>query len=239
MKLFLLFSWLLLSAGETNNKPAATRKHINILFVGNSLTYYNQLPEMLKEIALMDSVTVTYTAHCYPDYALEDHWNDGKIQKEIKTGKYQYVVAQQGPSALPESQQMLLEATKKLSRLCKKNNTRLALYMVWPAQQHLFNLDKVIDSYTKAASQTGSLLCAAGQAWKNVWAAYPETPLYGEDGFHPSPRGSFLAALTIYCTLLGKTDINFLNHAITGVPLTSEELARLKQAVASLLTPAQ
>ncbi|MBL7726504.1 MAG: hypothetical protein JNM68_02410 [Dinghuibacter sp.] len=239
MKLLLLIGWFMLFSGEPGKNTEATGKQVNILFVGNSLTYYNQLPEMIKELSLQDSVTVTYTAHCYPDYALDDHWKDGKIQKEIKSGKYQFVVAQQGPSALPESQQMLLDAVKKLSRLCKKNNTRLALYMVWPARQHLFNLDKVIESYTRAATETGSLICAAGTAWKNAWAEQPETALYGNDGFHPSPQGSLLAALTIYGTLLEKKELNFFTRNITGVTLSAEEMNRFKRLAGAVLAAKQ
>ena len=42
------------------------------------------------------------------------------------------------------------------------------------------------------------LLLPAGDAWRAAWAADARLPLYGPDGFHPSPMGTYLAALVIY-----------------------------------------
>lgn len=103
------------------------------MFVGNSLTYTNDLPQLVQEMGKHDSVSIEYTTFLFPNYSLEDHWNEGKVQKEIETGRYDFVVAQQGPSALPESQVLLLEYTQRLAEVCKKNNTSMAIYMVWPS----------------------------------------------------------------------------------------------------------
>ena len=42
------------------------------------------------------------------------------------------------------------------------------------------------------------LLLPAGDAWRAAWAVDPGLPLYGPDGFHPSPMGTYLSALVIY-----------------------------------------
>ena len=129
-------------------------KTYNILFVGNSLTYANDLPEIIKAIGQEDNVTIAFNILANPDYSLEDHWSEGKVQMEIESGKYDFVVAQQGPSALPASQQLLLEYSKKLTQICNKSKVRLALYMVWPSKSRSFDHDAVISSYTNAAAAT-------------------------------------------------------------------------------------
>lgn len=184
---------------------------IRVLFVGNSLTYTNNIPAMVKELADKDAVSVSYETILLPDYGLDDHLSDGKVQKEIKKGRYDYVVVQQGPSALAESQAMLMASVKKYKALCDEAKTKLALYMVWPSKARLFDLDNVIYSYSNAAVKNGAMICAAGLAWKNVWATNSSIALYGPDGFHPDITGSLLSAMVIYGTLTGKKEFDLQN----------------------------
>lgn len=43
----------------------------------------------------------------------------------------------------------------------------------------------------------------AGQAWLNAWRESPALPLYGPDGFHPGPLGTYLAALVVFEGITG------------------------------------
>jgi len=200
--------------GITN--PSITpRGTLNILFVGNSLTYENDLPAMVAEMARLDTMKAVYKSLCYPDYSLADHLNGGNVQEEIKNGKYDFVVVQQGPSALPESQVILLDAVKTIKYLCDKAASKLCVYMVWPSKARFFDLDNVINSYTLAARETNSLLAPAGLAWKYAWAEYPQLPLYAADQFHPSGMGSVLTAMTIYAVLTQKQNLDFLKYGNT------------------------
>lgn len=185
---------------------------IKILYVGNSLTYYNDLPAMVEEIGKRQGITIESTRLLNPDYAIEDHLKEGKVILELQASHYNFVVAQQGPSARPESQANLLEFSQKLSVECKKNKTRMALYMVWPSKARSFDFESVIKSYTNAARRSSSILCPAGRAWLVAWSRDPALPLYDKDEFHPSITGSFLAALVIYGTLVEDTDWSVLEY---------------------------
>lgn len=188
----------------------AQTKTLKVLYVGNSLTYVNDLPSLINNIAKQDSVTITCTTFASPGYSFEDHWNEGKVEDAITTGHYDFVVAQQGPSALPESQFLLLEYANRFQAICKKYNTQLILYMVWPSKARLFDLDNVILSYTQASAKTGATLAPAGLAWKLAWQSDASLPLYGTDNFHPSVHGSLLAAMTIYLSVSGKQKLDFI-----------------------------
>ncbi len=236
---YLSISLLIFVFTSWNNPKTSVKQwgnlNLRILFVGNSLTYTNDLPALLKEIAAQDGINLTYKSFLFPNYALEDHLNNGDVQTEIKTGNYDVVVAQQGPSALPESQALLLRDAKVLADLCKKSgHTQLALYMVWPSVSRSFDLDNVIYSYTQAAQKTKSLLCPAGLAWKNA----ADLPLYSADNFHPSLTGSILAALTIYGVLKEHTDFSFLQYQrISWKSQVSErDFDKLKAAALKALT---
>ena len=195
---------------ERQLQEFTSARKLKILFVGNSLTYVNDLPALIVELGKMDSVLIRYKTLAFPDYSIEDHLNDGKVQVEVSDGKYDFVIVQQGPSALPESQALLLGSGKQLAEICKSAGTKLAFYMVWPSKARLFDLDNVIVSYTNVANATSSLLCPAGLAWKYAWQADPSLALYSFDDFHPSVTGTTLAALTIYGKLLSKRDFDFI-----------------------------
>ncbi|MDP1676403.1 MAG: SGNH/GDSL hydrolase family protein [Bacteroidota bacterium] len=175
---------------------------VRILYVGNSLTYTNNLPEIVADIAASDSVKIRYYDLSNPNYSIEDHLNEGLVQKEIQSGKYDFVIAQQGPSALYESQLILIRDAKKLASLCSATvKTKFALMTVWPTAERLGDLDDVIYSYKNAADSSHAILCPAGLAWKIGWQMDETLPFYGRDNFHPSFTGSVLAALTVYGAL--------------------------------------
>jgi hypothetical protein len=103
-----------------------------ILFVGNSLTYSNDLPSMVCAMARSAGKQVTCESVAKPDYGLEEHWNDRAAPQAIARG-WDVVVLQQGPSALPESRRLLIDYTRRFDAEIKKAGARTALFMAWPS----------------------------------------------------------------------------------------------------------
>ena len=105
-----------------------------------------------------------------------------------------------------------------------------ALYMVWPSQARRGDFPDVSRSYATATRAVGGLLLPAGDAWREAWQLDSRLALYGSDGFHPSPLGSELAAITIF-------------QAVTGQPpailpfenLTPAQAAAFRQAATTAL----
>lgn len=172
-----------------------------ILFVGNSLTYTNNLPGLVTLLAKEKGVTVKTEMIAYPNYALEDHWNDGSLQTLLAEKQFDFVVVQQGPSSQNEGRMMLLDYGARIKALCEAHNTRLAFFMVWPAFSNLYTFDALIKNYTDAAAVTNSLLCPVGEVWKKHFMETADYSYYGPDLFHPSQKGSEVAAQIIYETL--------------------------------------
>ena len=119
--LFLLVPFSLVS------QPMETQP-LRILFVGNSLTYANDLPTLVRQYASTQGVKVKAEMLAKPNYALEDHWLEGVLQQRIASGSFDFVVVQQGPSSQQEGRQMLLEYGEKIKDLCLQNGCRLAFY---------------------------------------------------------------------------------------------------------------
>ncbi len=199
---FTVFLLVLLWNCRSGVKSPPFGAEISILFVGNSLTYANDLPELVKEYALEKGCEARTRQLAFPDYALEDHWNDGKLQEMIRTGEFDFVVVQQGPSSQEEGRRMLLEYGMKIKQACERSGSRLAFFMVWPARRHFHNFDGAIRNYSDAASHTNAILCPVGRVWKAHFDSTGDFSYYGADGFHPSPAGSRAAAKIILDSLL-------------------------------------
>jgi hypothetical protein len=176
-------------------------KSTSLLFVGNSLIYTNDLPALVKQKAKEKGFDITTETLAFPNYALEDHWIDGTVQKLIREKKFDFVVVQQGPSSQEEGREMLLDYGARIKELCKKNKSELAFFMVWPARANFHMFDGVIKNYTDAADFTSSILCPVGTAWKKYMNETGDYSYYGTDMFHPSEKGSLVAAEIIVASL--------------------------------------
>lgn len=172
-----------------------------ILFVGNSLTYTNDLPAIVTKLAEKKGVKIETEMLAHPNYALEDHLNDGAIQSLLANKHFDFVVVQQGPSSQSEGRAMLLNDGARIKGLCDTYNSKLAFFMVWPAYSNFQTFDGVIKNYTDAAVATNSLLCPVGKIWKEYMITTNDYSYYGPDMFHPSQMGSEKAAQIIYETL--------------------------------------
>ena len=172
---------------------------LRILLIGNSLTAANNLPAIVEALGrAKDGQTVEATAVTANNFSLEDHWNQGNARAAIAKGGWSVVVLQQGPSALPESRVLLRDYVRRFAAEARKNGARTALYMVWPAKARTRDFDDVSESYTLAARDVDGILLPAGDAWREAWRRDPSLALYADDGFHPSPLGSYLAALAVW-----------------------------------------
>jgi hypothetical protein len=128
-------------------------------------------------------------------WSIEDHWTIGDAPKVLASARWDAVVLQQGPSALPESQVNLRTWAMRAADDARKQGARPALYQVWPERYRFAVFPDVLASYRNAARAARSELFPAGDAWRAAWRRDPKLQLYGTDGFHPSRLGTYLAAL--------------------------------------------
>ena len=182
---------------EATEFPGPPAGRFGILFIGNSLTYFNDLPGMVDALLAQSAGTpVSVISQAFPDFGLEDHWVTPSTRAAVAAG-WDLVIMQQGPSAT-EGRPSLLEYSHRFATEIRAAGGEPALYMVWPSSSRDFDFDGVSDSYRAAADSANGLLFPAGEAWRAAWRRDESLALYGQDGFHPSVLGSYLAALVIY-----------------------------------------
>src|SRR5437868_1227446 len=91
-----------LSLGQAAKKGARRPEEpLRVLFIGNSLTYSNDLPAMVAALAKSAGKRpLVFQSVVEGGFSLEDHWDRGDAQRAIAQGKWDVVVLQQGPSSL-------------------------------------------------------------------------------------------------------------------------------------------
>jgi hypothetical protein len=209
----------------------------HVLFVGNSLTYYNQMPYMVEALAgATGGERLTVEVVAFPDYDLGLHLEEGTARRLIARGGWDVVVLQQGPSALPESRDSLRAWTRRFAAEIRAAGARPALYMVWPSADRVAAFDSVRESYALAAADVDGLFIPAGEAWRAAWRRDGSVALYAPDGLHPTPAASYLAAIAIYGVLSGRSPVGLPSslRLRTGAALTvPPQLAALLQEAAA------
>jgi hypothetical protein len=208
---------------------------IRVLFIGNSLTYVNDLPGTLSALALSVGDTIHVASVTRPNFALIDHYNGGSnALQAIDAGGWDYVVLQQGPSSTQINRDSLILTAQLFNPRIRAKGAMPALYMVWPTTDRLAFFDAVRVSYQMAAAAVNGVFMPAGAAWVKAWESDANLELYHPDGLHPSPLGTYLAACVIYERLTGHDARLLPGRAIVeGLPVNvSEATVRLLQRAA-------
>lgn len=176
-----------------------------MLFVGNSYTSRNQLPQRIAELGGSSSrgTRIQTNSIVAGGASLKRHWNAGHAQRALAEARFDYVVLQEQSTLPVKSPQRYHDNVRLFSALIAAHGSVPVLYLTWsranaPQTQQL--LDDAVDSI---AVEIGARVVPVGPAWHAVMRAEPAIALYEDDGSHPTPAGSYLAACTFVACLFG------------------------------------
>jgi hypothetical protein len=208
----------------------------HVLFIGNSLTYTNDLPGTVAALAASVGDTVRVGSVALPNMAVIDHaLGMSNAVQVIQSQQWEFVLLQQGPTTTLVNRDTLIIATKALDPIVKASGGRTAQLMAWPeaTSPQLFPAVRA-SSQAAAASVSGGMFIPAGDAWRAALEENPAIALYGPDGYHPGLLGTYLAALVIYEKITGHDCRQLPGRAVVdGVTLaTPETLVRSLQRIA-------
>ena len=229
---------LLITACGATTGTAVPANATRILFVGNSYLYLHDIPGMVQELANSSEGTpMASTSIALPNYALIDHWFDGDAAREIATGKYQYVILQQGWTPAGVCRDTLRLAAQLFAERARPVNTTVAMFEAWAPASRQFQFPSTIGSYRQAAKDVGGVLLPIAEAWQLAIEQGVPVQLY-EDDLHPTAVGSYIAALVIYARLTGRTPVGLPSSIRTAsgqrVNVPADLAQRLQEAAATV-----
>lgn len=220
---------------EISRRTVADDAHTWVLFVGNSHTYINDVPRMVRRVAEQaGNFSIRADMVAFPDFSLQDHWYQGAARSALARYRWDYVVMQQGPSAQGENPLHLQHWSQEFEPLVRAAGGEPVLYQVWPSVGRRVDADEALSAYTNAAAVVEGILAPAGDAFTATLGVDPTAAVYSNDGLHASKIGSYLAALTIVARLLD-IDPRTLPDVIPGSSTPASVVAFLQESAATAL----
>ncbi len=179
-------------------------KPLSLLFIGNSHTYVNDMPLMVKRRAEEAGFDCRTVMIAHGGWYLAQHAEEPDVRFNILHGNYDYVILQEHAHPFgPEEK--FRSAAAALCQWIREAGSTAVIYATWakrddPGCQAFMN-----QAHRRAAEETGALLAPVGEGWWDYMKSHPEAEMYSSDGAHASPAGSDFAAETIWKAI--KTDI--------------------------------
>ncbi|HOY31205.1 MAG TPA: PKD domain-containing protein [Bacteroidales bacterium] len=195
-----------------------------VLFIGNSYTYVNNLPQMVADVAVSAGDTLFFDSNAIGGYTFQMHTTNATTLNKISIGNWDYVVLQE-QSQLPSFPISQVEAecfpyANKLDSLINAGNpcAETVLFMTWgrkngdasncgfwPPVCTYNGMDSLLNQrYRMMADSNDAILSPVGAVWHYIRQNYPAIELYNSDESHPSVAGTYAAACCFYSALFRK-----------------------------------
>jgi len=189
-----------------------------ILFVGNSYTYYNDMPAIFREIAISAGATVTVESVTMGSHRLY-MWADpadaegAKLYAKLKaSADYDKIVLQEQSTYPINHYDTFLSGAKTLAGEIAKTQSdcKIYLYETWGSPQYAGSHGgipqmeaKLRSAYESVGAEIGAKVSYVGKAFTYVYENHKEIGLYQPDQTHPTYAGSYLSACVHAASMLG------------------------------------
>jgi len=208
------------------NTNAQTKR---ALFLGNSYTNVNNLPQLTSNAALSAGDTLIVDKNTPGGYTLEGHSTNTTSLNKIMQGDWDFVVLQeqsQRPSfPISQVQQDVFPYANQLDSIINAYNScaETVFYMTWGRKNGDANncqfwppvctyegMDSLLNlRYMMMADMNDAIASPVGAVWNHIRQTSPLIELYAPDESHPSVAGSYAAACSFY-TVIFRKDPTFI-----------------------------
>jgi hypothetical protein len=246
MKKLFFCAWLVIF---TNLLHSQTR----VLFIGNSYTAVNNLPQLTADCALsigFAGMPMEVASSTPGGTTFQMHTTNASSQALINEGNWDYVVLQEQSQlpSFPEGQVLTdcfpFAAQLNNQILAVDSCTETVFYMTWGRQNGdagncaswppvctYEGMDSLLNlRYRQMAIANNAILSPVGALWNYIRNTYPEINLYSADGSHPSLEGSYAAACSMIAVML-RTDPYLITYSSTLDPVVAEKIKLAAQEV--------
>lgn len=170
------------------------------LFIGNSHTYFNDMPGIFKQICQEHGVDMHVTMLTKGGMGLDYHAKQEQTRFNIQYGGYDYVVLQHTAHPMGDLNAMH-DAAAELVKWIKEAGSTPIFYQTWAKKGEEDFQSQMSGVYDALGQELNVKVAPVGNVWQNTRLHHPETELYFTDGAHASPAGSALAARVIFETI--------------------------------------
>lgn len=220
LKHFVLFLFFLPYGSVSAQAEDTTR----VLFIGNSFTFFNSMPQLFEQLALQGNHPVKIMQHTPGGVSVGDisqgsmaHMNNPIVYQYLRNYKWDFLVLQdnQGrfildPGVFPATS-LVIKGHKMIrdSLLHYSPCAQILWFAGWGWKNGLLPystngegiIDRIYNNYKVLIDSAGHTIAPIGAAWKKLVATTSTLNLWDVDAAHPSYIGSFLTADVIYSSI--------------------------------------
>jgi Domain of unknown function (DUF4886) len=233
---------------QTHARPAAPEpppeNALRVLFVGNSYTFYNDLPRLVTDLAKAAEVERPLFADSVASggYTFQKHSEQGRASDEIASEEWDFVVLQEQSQrlsfSLSQREEEVYPFARELHAAATRRGAETIFFLTWARQdgdrdnvpRDTFEdmQRRLTEGYTTIARELDAPIAPVGPAWLLAFARRPGVALFSTDRSHPDRPGSYLAACVLLHTLYGP-DVKLVGNSFTAD--LDPDLARFLQEV--------
>ena len=201
-----------------------------ILFIGNSITYYNGGVD-LHTMNLANSIDSTLAIECESvtggGWTLQQHFNSPITIQQIESGNWDMVILQEMTSRPVNDPELFYEYATLLDSVITESGAQTAFFFSWPFESVF---DEMIEQQSAAYNFIGNELDApvipVARAWQFSRQQDPELELFMDDGNHPNVHGTYLACCTFFAFLWDETPVGAVS--VNDPDITESEMLFLQ-----------
>jgi len=209
-----VFATVLL-VGENSGPSGPTTR---VLFIGNSFTSVNNVPNQFKEIAESKGHDVYAMVRVDPGATLRQHAQNQDTLNVIAAESWDYVVLQEQSQKFAFGHEQIERESNAYARKLASHirshapNTKIVFYQTWadpqgdaincpidpPLCSYAGTQQRLNANYRAIATELKASVAPVGEAWSRVRTAHPQIALYSGDAHHQSKAGAYLAGCVFY-----------------------------------------
>jgi hypothetical protein len=177
-----------------------------ILFVGNSFTYFYNLPQVVAAMAKTQKDVLITRQSTVGGSNLEQHWKSEKGTKTralLESGDWDYVVFNNHSLSAISTPEAFMEYSEKFIDLVRKKGAEPIFMMTWAYKSNPLMQTKITEMYQKLAKETKTDYVPCGPLFAEARKWRPDMNLFDDDK-HPSSNGTYLLGLAFYKYFTGK-----------------------------------
>jgi len=204
-------------------------EEIDVLFVGNSLTYVGNLPAVFDAVSRANGRDTSSDMIVAPGATLTDQLNDGSVERALSEGGYSFVLLQErggdfmcgfGPKVCDDSRKSL----ESLAAIARRHGTVPVLVGTYQGDSRAS--EAIVQAESNAALALAVDYISVSDRLQHGRLSEPEMEWFAADGMHPGHDLILMEALLLY------------EHLFDTRPASSELVVEAPMySVSSGLTP--
>jgi hypothetical protein len=203
----------------------------NILFIGNSFTARNNVPQLLTDLAAARGHPMRFDLISAGGASLRMHWNKGQALEAIRHNRYQWVVLQEQSTLPVKNATRMHENITLFHEPIVQSGAKMALYLTWARRNAPQSQQAITTAYESIGQTLAATVVPAGVAWQRFLVKHDSPVLHDKDMSHPTLAGSYLAACVFLATLFDENPKGIATE-LPGISAT-ERVALQREAWAA------